>query len=209
MSDRQLLRARRDLPAGYIRGWSFDINQRREALYLSIWGILLLLASWFGFLALARVFKPGAFPKGFLFKSGSLVETLIFIGELLLVTALMVILHEGLHGLAFWLFSHGKPQYALKVYYASAAAPDWFFPRWQYLITALAPFVGITALCIAGLAWLPTPLALPCLLMLVFNTSGAVGDLWVVGRLLISPASTYIKDYGDRIEFYKIKGLFN
>lgn len=192
----------REVPVGYMRTWRFDINQRREATYLSVWGVVLMLAAWVGFLELARVLQPAAFPKGVTFQIGSVMDSLLFIGELLGLFILMIVLHEGLHGLCFWAFTGERPKFAFKVYYASAAAPGWYFPRGQYLVTALAPLVGITLICLAVLAWLPAALAVPAFLLLVFNTSGAVGDIWVALRLLVRPASTYIKDDGDRIEFY-------
>jgi hypothetical protein len=202
MSQRKSFPALHDVPVGYMRTWRFDINQRREATYLSVWGVALMFAAWIGFLALARALKPAAFPKGFLFQSSSVMDSLLFIGELLIVFALMVVLHEGLHGLCFWAFTGERPKFAFKVYYASAAAPGWFFPRGLYLVTALAPLVGITLICLAMLAWMPVAFAVPAFLLLVFNTSGAVGDIWVALRLFFLPSSTYIKDDGDRIEFY-------
>jgi hypothetical protein len=203
MQKTQTAQAVRTLPTGYIRAWYFDINQRREATFLSLWGAVLMLAAWVGFLALARIWKPQAFPEGFLFRSESPLKTLAFVGMLVLVTLLMIVLHEGLHGLCFLVFTRERPKFALKIYYASAAAPGWYFPRWQYMITALAPLVGITLLCLAALAWLPDPFAMPAFLLLVFNTSGAVGDIWVALRLLTSPPDVYVKDFGDRIEFHR------
>ncbi len=119
------------------------------------------------------------------------------------MTVLMLVLHEGLHGLFFRLFTvNAKVRF--KIYYASAAAPDWHFPRWQYMIIALAPLVGITLLCLAALAWLPKEVAVPAFILLLFNTSGAVGDLWVAARLVFCPRVTYVRDYGDAIEFFKL-----
>lgn len=194
--------ARKDLPQSYALDWQFDIRQKREVIVLNLMGAFLLVLSWIGFSALVRLLRPGATVSGTTITSGDLGQIILFIGMVILATLVMLVVHEGFHGLFFWLFSHSRPRFALKVYYAFAAAPDWYFPRWQYLIIGLAPLVGITLLGIAGLAWLPAPWLVPTLLLLVFNTSGAVGDLWVVGRLLASPVSTYIRDYGDKIEFY-------
>ena len=197
------LTARKDLPQSYTLAWQFDIRQKREVIVLNLMGAVLLLVSWIGFSALARLLRPGTAVSGTTIASGDLGQLLLFIGIVILATVVMLVVHEGFHGLFFWLFSHARPRFAFKVYYAYAAAPDWYFPRWQYIIIGLAPLVGITLLGIAGLAWLPVSWLVPTLMLLVFNTSGAVGDMWVVGRLLANPASTYIRDYGDKIEFYK------
>ncbi len=66
--------------------------------------------------------------------------------------------------------------------------------------------MAITLIGILCLAWLPASFILPTWLILVFNTSGAVGDLWVVGNLLRFPVSTYILDSGDASEFF-VKSL--
>ena len=197
------LKAQRELPREYTCFWRFDITQYKEAVSLSVWGAIIMLAAWIGFLALARVAKPAVFSKGFLFKPESIGASLVFIIEVLAVTGLMIVLHEGLHGLFFWLFTGERPRFAIKIYYAYAAAPGWFFPRWQYFITCLAPLVGITLIGVAALFWLPAFCAMPAFLLLVFNTSGAVGDMWVALRLLVCPRTTFAKDYGDRIEFYQ------
>ena len=197
------LSARKDLPQSYTLAWQFDIRQKREIIVLNLMGALLLVLSWIGFSALARWLRPDAAISGTTIASGNLGQLLFFIGIVILATVVMLVVHEGFHGLFFWLFSHTRPRFAFKVFYAYAAAPDWYFPRWQYILIGLAPLVGISLLGVAALAWLPMPWLVPTLLLLVFNTSGAVGDLWVVGRLLASPASTYIRDYGDKIEFYK------
>ena len=195
--------ARKDLPQAYTLAWQFDIRQKREVIVLNLLGAVLLVLSWIGFSALARLLRPGTAVSGTTIASGNLAQLLLFIGIVILATVVMLVVHEGFHGLFFWLFSHSRPRFAFKVFYAYAAAPDWYFPRWQYIIIGLAPLVGITLLGIAALAWLPVPWLVPTLMLLVVNTSGAVGDMWVVGRLLANPASTYIRDYGDKIEFYK------
>jgi hypothetical protein len=205
MNQSPSIKARRDLPPGYSLFWRIDIKESKTALRLSIWGTLLLLVSWFGFLAIARALKPDVLPIGFYFKMETLGEALVFLGELILVTALMLILHEGLHGVFFRLITHERPKYGLKIYYASAAAPDWYIPRRLYFLTALAPLLGITPLCLAALAWLPQTFAMPALLLLVFNTSGAIGDIWVVAKLISSPRDTLVKDYGDIVAFYTPK----
>jgi hypothetical protein len=38
--------------------------------------------------------------------------------------------------------------------------------------------------------------------MLILNTSGAVGDLWVVSVLLRTPSTVVCRDHGDYVEMY-------
>lgn len=200
MNERQV--ARKDLPENYYSAWLFDITRTREIIWLNVLGVLLFVLSLWGFNALARAVRPGTAGVGVFFKTENLAESLWNLVAFLTAVVLMLVIHEAAHGLFFWLFSRSRPKFAFKGYYASASAPGWYFPRWQYILIGLAPLVLITLLGVIGLIWLPQALLLPTLLILIFNTSGAVGDLWVVGNLLCFPASTYILDSGDASEFF-------
>jgi hypothetical protein len=203
MENSEQMKACRDIPKGYTLFWSFDISKPKETVNLSFWGLMIAIVSWFGFLALARSLHPAIFPRGSFQISISILSSLIFIAEVLIISILMIIIHEGFHGIFFWIFSGERPKFAFKIYYAYASAPGWYFPRWQYFYTALAPLIGITLIGVAALLWLPAYCAMPALMLLVFNTSGAVGDIWVALRLVICPRSTLVRDYGDKIEFFK------
>ena len=119
---------------------------------------------------------------------------------------LMVPLHEGFHGLFFWFFTGARPRYSFKLYYASASMPGWFFPRWQYFFISLAPLVGITLLAVLGIRYLPTNYLLPVYFLLLLNTTGSVGDLWVVLKILFHPSGTLINDHDGAIEFFRPAG---
>jgi hypothetical protein len=76
-------------------------------------------------------------------------------------------------------------------------------PRNQYAVVGLAPLVLMT---LAGLALLPViPVwAIPSLLFVVVtNAAGAVGDIAVVGWLLLQPRATLVNDIGDAVTLYR------
>jgi hypothetical protein len=121
----------------------------------------------------------------------------------LVLTFLMIVVHELIHGLFFWLFTRERPTFGFKGAYAYAAAPDWYMPRNQYAIVGLAPLVLMT---LAGLVLLPViPVwAIPALLFVVVtNAAGAVGDIAVVGWLLLQPRATLVNDIGDAVTLYR------
>lgn len=190
------------LPETYAPAWYLDMRERQSLIIANIAGLVLLIASAWGFTRLAYLLHPSA---QFQLTIKDLSGLAIILG-LVLATIVMVIVHEGLHGLCFWIFTHARPKFAVKQYYAYASAEKWYIPRGQYLLTALAPLIGITALGILLIAFAPEIVILPVLVVLIFNTSGATGDLWVAGALLFHPADTYIHDMGDRVEFYTIRG---
>ena len=80
--------------------------------------------------------------------------------------------------------------------------PDWYLPRREYLASALAPLVGITVLSVLGLVLLSGWADAPLVWLLVLNTSGAVGDMWIVLALLRAPAGVLGRDCGDSSELF-------
>jgi len=169
---------------------------------MNLLGVALFVLAWIVFACLANFAHPGSLNGSFSVSAKGLLDLLAFVGMLLAVTAVMLVLHEGLHGLCFWLFTRARPIFAFKGFYAYAAAPDWYLPKGQYLITGLAPLVGITALCAALMFALPAGWTSALFWMLVLNTSGAAGDLWMVWALLRSPSDLLARDRGDVLEIY-------
>jgi hypothetical protein len=163
--------------------------------------VLFVVFTWV-FYALLNVLRPADAQYGLAigFSSiGGLVQ--IVLATLLLMLA-MIVIHEAAHGICFWYFTRSMPKFALKLTYAYAAAPTWYLPKNQYLVTALAPLVGLSLL--GGLLMLVVPREafVALLFFLVTNASGAVGDLWVVGWLQRQPQDCYANDRGDAVTLY-------
>lgn len=191
------MRASQTLPPNYRRARTFDLKSTPRLLALNLLGLgLLVLCLWlFGRFVLWV--RPADGIQILVFKIADARDGLRWTGVLLLISVLMVVVHEGLHGVFFWYFTRQRPHFAFKGAYAYAAAPGWYLPRNQYLITALAPLVVITLLGMIGLAQFPSAWVLPTLLLMSFNASGAVGDLWVALGLLRQPAACLALDQGD------------
>jgi len=196
------IQATRILPSHYTLLRSLDIREGKNLLIMNLWAVLLFIASWVGFGRLANALHPGSLDGTFTISLESLRHVFTFLGMLLLVTAVMLVVHEGFHGLCFWVFTKARPVFAFKGFYAYAAAPDWYLPKGQYLVTGLAPLVGITVICVALMFALPAAWMRPLLWMLILNTSGAAGDLWMVYGLLRSPSDLLAHDKGDVLEIY-------
>lgn len=115
---------------------------------------------------------------------------------------LMVLLHEGVHGIFFWLVTRKLPRFGVTLAYAYASAPGILIPRNPYLVIGLAPLVLLTAIGIFILPFVPEA-TLPYLVFtLTMNAAGAVGDMYVVLVLLRVPAYAKIEDQGDRISIF-------
>lgn len=192
------------LPEGYQKSHEFNLKKDIKLLLgLNLIGFVLLILcinvlAWY-----SNLVRPAGSLEGF---SGSIEGTggiLVFSGMLLLVIVLMVLLHEAVHGLFFWIFTHRIPVFAVRLSYAYAAAPGCYLPRGRYIVVGLAPLVILT---LAGLALIPfvsSDLLFFLVLFTALNFAGAVGDIWVVGWLLRKSPAVLIQDFGDRIVVFE------
>lgn len=193
------------LPAGYSLTWRLDLR-RSPALYLllNVLGVGLLLAGGWLVSTWLSWLRPAALQGG-LWGEGVSQNGWNWIGMLLGVFVGMLLLHEGLHGLFFWVFTRQRPHFGIGPGYFYACAPQWYIPRRQALVVMLAPAVGITLAGLLALAVLPTDWLLPVSLLVILNISGAVGDLYVALRSIrLSPESLY-HDTGHVMEVYSLE----
>jgi hypothetical protein len=195
------MRATNNLPENFHHLKTLDLSNSRSILWMNLAAIpLLFLFGWL-FSRLIIFFRPiNTFQNGVrgFFIEFSVWELLVF----LLSIILMLILHELIHGILFWMFTHERPKFALKSGYAFAAAPNWYLPSRKYILVGLSPVVVISVASIL-LAWFIAFPYIPYLLVIAtFNAAGSLGDLIVVGWVLNQPKSILVKDEGDKFSSY-------
>jgi hypothetical protein len=192
------------LPANYILAKTIDLSKdRRALLILNAAGLVLfLLSAWF-LVWLAAAVRPDLAARGFTFSSGSLGNLAGLVAWIIAITIGMVVVHETIHGLFFWLFTRSRPRFGLGGTYAFAAAPDWYIPRRLYLVVALAPLVLMTLTGLAAVFVVPDNLLPGLLLLIAMNFSGSVGDMMVAAWLLRQPPGMLSQDYGFGVRFYR------
>lgn len=196
--------AQRALPDGYDLSRSLDlIKDRKLLLILSLVSLGLFLVCWVGLAWLLRLLRPD-FTAGASFEfslsglGGMLLPLLVLLG----VIFVMVVLHEAIHGVCFWLFTGGRVKFAFKGAYAFAAAPDWYLYKWPYMVVSLAPLVLITVLGLMALWWAPTSWIAPLMLLIALNASGAVGDMYVFFLLTKMPEDALVQDFGEQMMLF-------
>ncbi|MGE5123521.1 MAG: DUF3267 domain-containing protein, partial [Acidobacteriaceae bacterium] len=177
------MRATKIIPEDYHYCKTLNLSSPRVALWLNLAAVpLLFLFGWlFGRLIIViRSLNP--FPNGILhfFTTVSGWKLLAFPLSILL----MLLLHELVHGLFFWLFTRERPKFALRAGYAFAAAPEWYLPAPQYIIVGLSPFLIISLLSILLAAVSASSLVVYLLFIATFNAAGALGDLIVVAWVM-------------------------
>ena len=196
------------LPDHYQHYSSLNLSRKRILLVMALVGsVLVLLFGWF-FVTVALVLRPAATSILTLFTPTptggfTVLLPLVWIVGALITILLVIIVHEAVHGIVFWIFTRKRPQFGFKGLYAYAAAPKGVYMRRNpYLVVGIAPFVILTAV---GLILVPLlPLGtLPFLVcFLAFNAAGAVGDGVVTAWLLRFPSTVLVEDVGDAMIIY-------
>ncbi len=185
------------LPTGYAQSAEINLKQdKRLTLLLSIGAFIVFILMFYLLTGFIDLVRPDV--KNF-------SET-ITIGKMLGalgLTVIVLIIHEIIHGLFFWIFSRGRPVFALSLPYASAGAPTWFFPKRQYAINALGPLVIIGAMGLLLVLLVPVSWILMIIFLVALNTGGAVGDLFVFIRLLKCSPTSFVNDTGDIVTFFE------
>ena len=191
------------LPENYHPIGTFDLSTNlRALLWLNMLGLGLFILSGFLFVQTLYWLRPNDGAQGLASDLAGLPGVLQVVVEFLVLYAGMILLHEALHGLFFWLYTRQRPVFAFKGAYAYAAAPEWLLPRNLYFVTAIAPLVGISLLGAAAFAIAPPSWFLAVLVVLIGNAGGAAGDIWVAGWLMRQPPSCYAQDRGDAVTLY-------
>jgi hypothetical protein len=192
------MKASRELPKDYVARYEIDLAKNRLlAVLLNIAGLGFFIPFGWLFIRLAQLLRPDFSPS-----RGNMENLVIALG-ILAAFIVVLVLHELVHGLLFWIITGDRPLFGLRLAYAYAAAPGWYIPRNPYLAVGLAPLTLITLLGILLIPLVPE-IALPSLVFaLVTNAAGAIGDIAIVVWLLTQPDNVLIRDCGDAIKIYR------
>ncbi len=121
-----------------------------------------------------------------------LISSVIFIAILLL----LLVIHEFIHAVFFYLFTGEKPIYGFKGIYGYAGSPNWYLKKSYYLIVSLSPFIIISISGLIFLLLIPAEYSSIIVLLLTTHAAGCIGDIWVSIKLIRKPKKTYINDSG-------------
>ena len=187
------------LPETYTLAWSLNMKKDRRLNWtLQVVGLIWFFVAAFLLLKAVAVLRPD-----FVFAGTSDAGTVLLWGLVaVLIILVTVTIHELVHGFFFLIFSKSMPQFGLGPGYAYAAAPDWYFPKWKYIVIGIAPLVvltvvGLISISLAPMAWIPT-----LFLAVAFNAGGAISDIYVCIRIGFEAPNIWVKDTGDGFEIY-------
>jgi hypothetical protein len=115
----------------------------------------------------------------------------------------VLIVHELVHGLFYWLFSSHRPKYGFQGLFPYASAPSGiYFPRNQFLLVGLSPLMLLTVISLPLMVILPIAFVPFLLFFIVFNASGSAGDLIMVIQLMRFSSDTLVEDSTSGVIIY-------
>lgn len=193
----------RTLPDEYHLLGTLDLSKNKRALIVMnvIGTVFFFFFAWLFFM-LASKLRPGVPAMASVIEIGGWSDMIGILGVLLLAQAIMIILHEGVHGFFFWVFTRARPIYAFKGLYAYAALPDWYIPRNPYLVTCLGPLMVITLAGLILMIFVPAEWLKIIIFIMTLNAAGATGDMAIAAWLLSTPSTSYAQDHGDAFSIY-------
>ncbi|NHN57815.1 MULTISPECIES: DUF3267 domain-containing protein [Halorussus] len=173
-------------PAGYGEPVEFSY----PGLWLSVGSLVLFGLAVLGFGRLMSAIRGDAALEFTVGPAG--------IGVVAALSVATIVVHELVHGLVYRVLGYRvKYGLALNMGAAYAAAFGQFQTRRDNLLVGLAPLAVFTVVLTPLLAG-PLPVALAAFLVLVVNTSGAIGDLYLSWRLLRMPEGALLYDVDIR-----------
>jgi uncharacterized membrane protein (DUF485 family) len=197
-----MLSSTQTLPDGYIQTHEIDLAKNKGlAILLNIIGFFIFILSFILLGSFAN-WMHSELSSSTITLRGDL-PTIVRLLALLVMVALLMVVHELIHGLFFWIFTHSKPVYALHLAYAYAAAPDWYIPINQYRIVGLGPLVIMDAIGLLLILTAPTSWILMIIFLVAINTGGAVGDMLIIARSFRMSADSLVKDKGDGVCYFE------
>jgi hypothetical protein len=193
------MNATRVLPESYLLYRHFDEARYRRATWIVILlGLLVFVACFALFNDLAGILRPGYQPVKHLHFELTL-ERLAILVRLLVPIAVVLILHEGIHALCLWLFTHERPTFVATFGGGGGIgvrSPSWYLRRNAFLVANMAPVCSMT---LAGLLVLPM-MSDTGISLLVFcislNLAGSMSDVASSVYVYLHPPSAYITTDG-------------
>ncbi len=190
-------------PDGYTQTGGINLKtQKSLAVWMNVAAFLVLIPVILLLIGFLRAVHPGDADSSvnFALNFHSLMQFLLFV----LAVIVMLLLHEAIHGVGFLLATGEQPKYGLSLSYAYAAAPAWYIPADIYFWIGIAPLLVIDTVGLLLIWLLPASAAWLATVVVALNTAGAVGDVYILCRLLRSGKDTLVNDSGDQVLFYTL-----
>jgi MFS family permease len=202
-----MMKASQTLLHGYSEHGRISLKNKTLLFWLNVLAVPWFLFCAFFFGIMTSFLRPlnfailgSAFPQET--PLGTVGTITVLFAAVLIILCIVLILHELTHGLFFWLFTKSRPVFGFKGWYAYASAPGWYLPRGQSLVVGGAPLILLSLLGEALLFLVPQSVALCILWGLIVNAGGAVGDLYMIVRLTLTPRIAVVEASRGEMTWY-------
>jgi hypothetical protein len=193
----QTLHTTKTLPPDFEPLYTLDLtNDLRVGIFLNLAVLFMFFVFGYFFLWLVRTLRPESWSFDLI-----LLSEIGFL-DLAIVFALMIILHEGIHGIFLWVFTREPPRFGLKLLYAYAAAPDWYIRRNSFIWVGLSPMILISIFGLIAILLVPVSWMIALILLLTVNAAGSMGDVFIVIKILTQEGDVLIQDIGDSFTIF-------
>ena len=183
------------LPEGYREILTVDL-QNNKKLALLVNGIALVISVIMIAAALPFVSVTALFDM-----SAGLVPYALRFAALAVGEVAYIILHELVHGITMKHFGAGRIKYGFTGIYAYAGCAD-FFPKFSYIVIALAPVVLWGAVLVLINCLVPPSWFWIVYFIQITNISGAAGDFYVTAKFCRLPKDILVADDGTKMRVY-------
>jgi hypothetical protein len=194
----------RQLPANYAAHGVLDFGRKgwtRTLLNLAslvVWLVCSGLLFW-----IVVRFRPDAEENAPAFGAADGTVGLIVIAVFLLGGPILLVLpHEGLHRVCYWLFTGERPSISRPGGYTNIAPSDCYLPKGLFLVVALAPLFVWSLVIAAAIAFVPGPTVYWLTVALTLNLAICTGDLEMTGWALRQPSGALFNDRGPVVTAY-------
>jgi len=180
----------------------FRLNPNIALRWTSL-GILLFILATAGISAFYQAIHGQSWTTGVVAQPNRIWRAiLVFLGFIGIPIGTFIV-HELVHGFAFAAFG-GSPRYGIGIKYllpyAYATSPGKHFSRNAFIVILLTPLVIIDLACLVLLAIFPQATWLGW--VVIINTSGAIGDIWMATLLWRCPPSITVEDRTEGMAIY-------
>lgn len=184
-----------------------DFAKQNKVKYSAILlGLVLIVSVTFAMAGYADVIRPGALDSGIVVDQDGKIITSISLWSLAGLVAVVfsvIVVHELVHGVAFWIVSGVRPIVGSRgVFIFISAPPTVFFERNKYLWVGIAPIISLSLMGILLVPFLSPSLILFTVLFVALNAAGSAGDLMILLELLSYPSDSIIRDFNSSIVIY-------
>jgi hypothetical protein len=183
--------------ANFINNEIIDFSKNKKlAVLVNLIGVLSLPVFYIIFFYLIKIFSYGSSDNILYYWNSLTHQPVIYSLIFILLLIVVLVLHEFIHALFFYLFTGEKPVYGFKGVYGYAGSPGWYIKKNYYLIVSLSPFFIISLILTAVIVIFSPVYSSIIFILIITHAAGCIGDLWVSIKLLGKPESTYINDSG-------------